>query len=99
MKVTVVAQNTRGGHIEGVVFIHSIGVICHQRNVVDTVHRDGHRGNIGVCCIVIGMVSEGVCAVEVEIRCIGKASIGIEDQGTVAHIGVEKSLKGVVLNI
>ncbi|CAH0347782.1 hypothetical protein AQB9606_00001 [Aquabacterium sp. CECT 9606] len=95
--IGVIGQH--GAAVEHAVFVDRGTVVHGHGRVVDGVDGDGDGGQVGVGRAIVGLVGEGVGAVEVGGRRVGVAAIGVEHQGAVAGAGDQGGGQGVVVGI
>ena len=75
---------------EGGVLVAAGTAASSDRGLVDVVHREGDRGNVGVQHAIVGLEGEAVGAVEVRHRHIAEAAVAVQRQRAVrgtAHFG------------
>ena len=85
--------------LRGILIDRHVAYRIQGGRVVDRSDRDGDVGHIGVRSPVIGCVSKGVRAVEVEIGRVGERAVGIEGESAVCRAGDLDSGKRITVHI
>lgn len=70
-----------------------------HRYIINWIHRDGDRGEVGIDQTIIGDVREAVRAVEIGIGCVAEEAIAVQGQAAAAHVANQHRGQRVAIRV